>query len=176
MAIGNIWTLTPDVVQIMYDAIDDMIFNWGKDCQLIFPGPIIPCNNCVFDSIGRRNMNAYRTGGPIPFGQGQVCPVCNGKGTINAPEVTKIIHMVLRWNPAHFAIANRQTDIQMPFGIIETEGWIKDVPDILQSRVMIAQLPLQPIINARFELFSQPVDPHTFSQGQSFVAHWKRLG
>jgi hypothetical protein len=167
--------LTPDLVQIMRDGIDDIIQSFGRDCQLVFPGTgIVQCNNCVWDSMTRKSRNIYRTGGPIPFGQGSVCPVCGGKGTITQPEQYKTIHMVLRWNPSDFVLL--PGNIEVPFSIVETEGWIRDLPAVLQSRVMIAEIPLAPIIRARFELSGEPVDTNSISEGQTFTAHWKRRG
>jgi hypothetical protein len=41
---------------------------------------------------------------------------------------------------------------------------------------MIAEIPLAPIIRARFELSGEPVDTNSISEGQTFTAHWKRRG
>jgi hypothetical protein len=82
--------------------------------------------------------------------------------------------MVLRWNPSDFVLL--PGNIEVPFSIVETEGWIRDLPAVLQSRVMIAEIPLAPIIRARFELSGEPVDTNSISEGQTFTAHWKRRG
>jgi hypothetical protein len=175
MAIGNILTLTPDLVQIMADSIDDMINNFGKTCSLVFPGRgAVPCNNCVYDSMRRRSTNVYKTGGPIPFGQGNVCPVCGGKGLIASSEHTRPIKMIMRWNPGDFTLL--PGNIEVPFSIVETEGWMFDLPDVLQSRVMIAELPIEGRLKARFELSGEPTDVNSISQGQTWTAHWKRKG
>ena len=38
------------------------------------------CSNCVYDPIGRKSSNKFQTGGPVPFRNGGVCPVCSGNG------------------------------------------------------------------------------------------------
>jgi hypothetical protein len=177
MTIGNFIdpTTWSNIQSLMTDAIDDMIQNFGKDCILIFPGSKqISCINCVQDSWTKRGMNVYLSGGPVPFGQNQSCPVCGGKGLMQSLPKTQTVHMVLNWSPSDFNML--PTNIESSYSMVETEGWMKDLPAILQARVMIAEVPLIPIIKARFELSGEPIDPHGIKQGYCFTARWKRKG
>lgn len=153
----------------------DLINGFGKDCQLVFPGsPMQPCNNCVLDSFTKKSTNVYLTGGPQPFMQGTLCPVCGGKGMRQAPAVTQTIRMIVRWNPSDFKVL--PGNIEMPFGEIETEGLMVNLPLVQQSRVMYVDLPVMPVIRARYELSGQPADVHELSPNTTFVVHWKRKG
>jgi hypothetical protein len=41
---------------------------------------------------------------------------------------------------------------------------------------MIAELPIEGKLKARFELSGEPTDVNSISQGQTWTAHWKRRG
>ena len=171
---GNFLVMDPAWITMFSDAMDDMLVAWGKQCKLIFPSIQTECVNCVWDSMTRRSMNIYRTGGPIPFGQGNLCSVCGGKGVSFKPEYTENITMILRWNPANFII--KPGNISVPNGFVETDGLISDLPKILQSRVMIAEIPFEPIVRARFILSGEPIDAYSIVQGKCFTALWERKG
>lgn len=177
MTIGNIITLTDEEKGIMSDAIDDMIANWGKDCKLIYPARQAPCNNCNLVQTpggGFRSLNTYKPGGPVPFRDGTLCPVCGGKALRTLPEVTEVIKLLCRWNPSQFILL--AGNIQVPFSVVETEGYLSDWPKVQQARVIILELPIQPIIRARFELAGEGVDVNSIVQGKTFTCHWNRRG
>jgi hypothetical protein len=175
MVIGNVFTLTPDLKQFMADAMDDGIANFGKTCLLVYPQRATQCPNCVWDSLAKKSKNIYKPGGPIPFTTG-LCPVCGGNGLINEVSKTVPIKMIVEWNPKSFLYLIPTNTIQMPYGSCETLGYMSDIPSILQSRVMYVELPIVPIIRGRFELASEPTDPHSIAQGLFFRTAWKRIG
>ena len=71
----------PDSVYAKFnEAVDAMISEFGVACTLVYPAKRVACSNCITDTIGRRSGNRYRTGGPIPFARGMVCPYCGGSG------------------------------------------------------------------------------------------------
>ncbi len=176
--IGNILVLTSDEIGIMSDGIDDMIANFGKDCLLVYPGKKTPCNNCILaptqGGTGFRSTNKYKPGGPIPFPEGTLCPVCGGQGIFALPEKTDIIKLLCRWNPADFMIITGS--INVPYSVVETEGLLVDWPKVQQARIMFIELPIQPYIRARFELAGEPVDVNAIAQAKTFTCHWTRRG
>jgi hypothetical protein len=175
MSANDIYVESPDEIQIMSDSIDAMFNAWGKYCSLIFASSgLVQCPNCLWDSSNQRSANVYKPGGPVPFQTG-ICPVCNGRGRVVQQERTKTIRLMIRWNPSEF-IMMPNINITVPNGLIETEGKIADLPDVLKSRILIAELPLVPILRARFELSGEPVDPNSIAQGKTFLCHWKRQG
>jgi hypothetical protein len=175
MLIGNTPLLTPDLVQIMSDGIDDMLASFGKDCKLVFSGTSLQfCPNCVYDSMAHRSTNVYKPGGPKPFGRGQVCPVCGGAGTVGPAERYQNLRLICRWNPKNFLLPS--PNIQVPYSVVETEGEITDLPAVLQSRVILIEVPIQPYVHARFELQGEPVDVNSLVQAKTFVCQWNRKG
>ena len=62
------------------DNIDAVIDTFGKTCRVYYPPKQISCVNCILDPIGNKSANRYLHGGPIPFRNGALCPVCNGVG------------------------------------------------------------------------------------------------
>jgi hypothetical protein len=52
----------------------------GIDCELIYPTQDTECVNCYFDTDTKRSSNTYRVGGPSPFENFTICPVCGGTG------------------------------------------------------------------------------------------------
>jgi hypothetical protein len=175
MLIGTTPLLTPDLAQLMSDGIDDMLASFGKLCKLVFAGTSLQfCSNCVYDSMAHRSTNVYKPGGPKPFGRGQICPVCNGAGTVGPAERYQDVKLICRWNPSDFILL--PGNIQVPFSVVETEGSINDLPAVLQSRVILIEIPIQPFIHARFELQGEPVDVNSIVQGKTFVCHWNRKG
>jgi hypothetical protein len=174
----SIFTLTDDEVQIMADAIDTLMENTGKNCQLIYQGRRTPCNNCNLAQTSGgtlRSLNTYKAGGPRPFPNGSVCPVCQGTAYLALPERTENIRLLLRWNPANFMMLPGTT-LEVPYSVVESEGYITDWPKVQQARVMIIELPIAPYIKARFELSGEPTDVNSIKQGYTFTCHWKRAG
>ena len=171
---GKIFTLTPDIKKIAQDAIDDLIDQLGKDCLLVYSSVKADCPNCLYDPITKRSTGRYKLGGPRPFPNGQICPVCRGTGQLES-ESTEIIRMLCQWNPARFTSLSDAT-IQIPNSIVQTKGYIWDLPKILRARTIILQLPIEPYIRYRFQLWGEPIDSSNIIQSRYFVATWKRMG
>lgn len=52
----------------------------GATCTLVSPAKDSECPNCLFDPTTKRSANIYRSGGPYPFSNHTVCPLCDGEG------------------------------------------------------------------------------------------------
>ena len=114
---AKIFTLSNDIKQIAQNAIDDLIDQLGKDCLLSYPPFPELCNNCILDPIGNKSSNHWTNGGPIPFPNGGICPLCNGDG-YHYKEVTKSIKLLISNSPS-------QWFVKMPAGIQVPAGSIK---------------------------------------------------
>ncbi len=170
---GKLFTITEEIRDIARDGIDDMIDQLGKDCKLVYPSVKTDCPNCVFDPTTNRSTGRYKTGGPRPFPNGTICPVCRGAGRLDSTE-TDIIRMLCKWNPKEFIpLAG---SLQLPNSIVRTKGYITDLPKVLRSKKMILQLPIEPYIRYTFDLQGEPIDAGNIVQGRYFIAIWKRAG
>lgn len=170
---GKIFTITDEIRTIASNAIDDLIDQLGKDCRLLYPSVKIDCPNCIFDPTTNRSSGRYQTDGPRPFSQGTICPVCRGNGLLDS-EHTETIRMLCTWNPKEFTLL--AGNIQVPYSMVQTKGYLTDLPKILQSRKMTLELPIEPYIRYNFDLWGEPIDQGNIIQGRYFVAVWKRSG
>ena len=99
---------------------DDFIsINFGVDCKLIYPPKQIVCTDCVQDSIGLKNANRYRHGGPAPT-TFPGCSSCAGSG-YKEEEVSEVIKMRVNGDPASWI---GPKDIKAPTGRLQLIGFI----------------------------------------------------
>ncbi len=171
---AKIFTLSNDIKQIAQNAIDDLIDQLGKDCLLSYPPFPELCNNCILDPIGNKSSNHWTNGGPIPFPNGGICPLCNGDG-YHYKEVTKSIKLLISNSPSQWFV-KMPAGIQVPAGSIQTKGYVTDLPDVLQSRRLILQVSLEPMVRFTYELAGEPIDQGNIIQNRYWVAVWNRVG
>lgn len=171
---AKIFSLTDDIKQIAEFAIDDLIDQLGKTCRLIYPPIASPCVNCLFDPIGNKSSNTWTNGGPIPFENGSTCPMCDGSG-LHFNSMTKDIKVLVANSPKDF-FQKLPAHIQLPDGSIQTKGYMKDLPDVLQTRKMVFQLDIEGLIKYTYELLGEPIDQGNIVQGKYWVANWTRVG
>lgn len=170
---GKIFTITEDIRTIAQNAIDDIIDQLGKDCLLLYPSVRTDCPNCIFDPTTQRSSGVFKTGGPRPFPRGMICPVCHGTGNLGN-EATEPVRMLCQWNPKQFTL--EAGNIQVPNSVVETKGYLSDLPKILASRKMLLQIPIEPFMRYHFELWGEPIDRGNIIQNRYFYALWKRVG
>lgn len=149
----------------------------GKDCLLIFDPKRVRCSNCVYDSLNKCSANRYLPGGPQPFPLNSLCPICNGKGTLDTP-VTKPIVLLLNWAPKTWlAMPNMDmanVNIEVPGGACQAKGFMTDLPNVLQSRKMVIETAITGIKQYIYVLAGEPIDPSNIVQGRYFMSIWKR--
>ena len=122
-----IFTIDSQLIQTYQDSIDTIINELGKNCILYFPPKVVTCYNCVYDPIGQKSSNVYLNGGPAPFANGAICPLCGGDGNI-ASEQNRVIKMTLKWNPKDFK--NYNISINHPSNICKTKTFLTYLSDI----------------------------------------------
>lgn len=171
---GNpLFTLSADVIGIAQQAVTDLVNNLGKDCTLYYPPRAMPCTNCV-PGPGNAPSVRWRSGGPTPFPDGSLCPLCNGKNQL-FEEITEPIKMLCAWSPKDWYVPAAR-NVQVPEGRIQTKGFMADLPKVLRAQQMVVESALTPYLKCRFRLAGEPIDPSNIVQGQFFVALWDRAG
>lgn len=171
---GELFTLTPAIKGVVRQALDDLITELGKNCLLVYPPLMTPCVNCVVDPIGQKSSGRWTSGGPMPFAEGFVCPMCNGEG-FRADVVTETIKMGVAVNPAQF-YRKPARGVVIPAGTIQTKAYFTDLGKILRAREMILQPELGDVARWRYALDGDPVDVSNIIQGRYVIATWKRAG
>lgn len=171
---GTLFTLTPGVKGIITTALDDLITELGKDCVLIYPSRWTSCVNCIFDPAANASANRYRPGGPIPFLDGTLCPVCAGKGKAEQ-EVSETIRMLCAWQPKDFYLPISESDLRVPGGLIQTKFYLKDRPKVVRADHCVFESAIEPSVRMTYRLDGDPADVSNIIQGRYCVATWRRV-
>lgn len=110
----------------------------GQVCQLIYPQTTITeCPNCIFDQSTGMSSNIYKDGGPYPFTNHTVCPMCNGIGRSSA-EVTEDIRLRVYWQKSDWQKILGKEVFQDPRNYVMVIGYMTDLPKLEQAnRVLV---------------------------------------
>jgi hypothetical protein len=127
------------------------------------------CPNCLFDNIGRKSANRYKSGGPISFGQGQICPVCVGVGQI-FNEQKETINLAVVTDYSRFLNVNQ---INIPSGHIQTYCSISNYVKIKTANYIIVDTNLNDELNNKF---FRVADPQPIGLGTSdyLLTTWRK--
>ena len=165
--------ITPEFKQLYKDAITALL----EDTALTVPCTFVygdtkftQCPNCEFDAIGNKSANIYKGGGPIAFVQGNICPVCNGKGR-KPTESTETVYLMVLWNYKDWINWDYRT--QAPDGMIQTICSISLLPKIKQAKKIIVDGQLVGL--ARHE-FIRHQEPNPLGFNDNFISTmWKKV-
>lgn len=100
------------------NAIDHLISQQGLAVPCLLEYDSLKkdlCPNCIFDPILNRSSNVFKHGGPAPFSENSICPVCIGNGIIDmSKKETVYLALIfnskywLNWNSNSVNIANNK--------------------------------------------------------------------
>lgn len=149
----------------------------GKHCDLLFEPRRVRCPNCYWSAAEGRSSNHYKPGGPQPFPDGGLCPVCVGKGVLLTP-VRQDIVLLCNWNPRTWValpgMNPANVNVEVPGGMLQAKGFMKDLPRVLQARKMVVQKPIEGINQYVYALDGEPIDPGNILPGRYFLSMWRR--
>lgn len=111
------------------------------------------CPNCIFDPGLKKSSNKYKTGGPINFTLGTICPYCNGIGYYGETDIETIYLAIIadqkKW-------INPPTNIAIPDGSIQAIGKKIYLSDINRCKDMTV-IYSTTTTNPTFTLLTAPV-------------------
>ena len=125
------------VKQLYINAIDSLLYDDSctRPCRIIYTGSkFVDCPNCAFDPIGRKSSNRFQSGGPMPFPQGSICPMCGGAGKRQDVSQTELIDLMVIWDSnawvrlgggGETASRSAHTPNQLAQTISRVETWAK---------------------------------------------------
>lgn len=131
-------------------------------------------NNCIADPIGNKSSNRWKTGGPIPFANGSICPLCSGDGK-RAEDTYDTIKLLCNWEPKKFWNPVPSLNLRKGKGILQTKGFISDMPKILKADHLIFQTSMEPYLDNKYKLISEPGDRSNIIQNRYFVCTWEQI-
>lgn len=175
---GKVFSIDNDTKQIVQDVLDDLLVEgsqggFGKRCLLVYPPRAVPCSNCLPDPVTGKKRFTYRTGGPVPFPNGMACPLCNADG-MRHEEASEEIVLKLTWEPKFFTLPIKNLDLSVPNSVVETKGYLSDLPKLLRVDHLVADLPIAPFIRQKFRLHGEPGVPGNIVQARYVQAVWVR--
>lgn len=154
--------ITDSIREIYYQSLLSLIETMGRVVTIYYPGIQEDCENCVYDPIGKKSSNRYRTGGPIPFATGFPCPVCNSEGK-RQKIVTENGKFLCNWNlndnfgnDYYINIGN----VRLPKGFCLLRGKIEYLTKFRACDYFI----IQGFEGYRFKVASEPTDPGSIVQ------------
>lgn len=155
-------SLPADVKKFIEDSQTDMLDPsiFGKQCLLRLPPIVSNCPNCLPDSAGSKSSNIYLTGGPQPFVNGQICPVCLGNYSIESDNNTTI------YGSLEFKFDNflpiLKLNVRHPQNSIQIRTYSSHITDI-KNCLLLETLIDVPNGNYQYKLLGEPIIPSKFT-------------
>jgi hypothetical protein len=182
--VGKLIDIPPDIIQAASDGFDDLIDYFGKPCKMIYASAQQTCPNCIVNPETGDSTNKYNGTGPEPFPDGQICPICEGKGKITAGGGYDIIQMSLDWNPRTWFEAPwihlTQGDtgagpspLRVSGAAVQSKGYMTDLPKVLAAESAILDINDQYFTN-NFTLLGEPWSPGSIVKERYFYALWQK--
>ena len=155
----------------VFDKLNEAILLFNRTCTLVYPEKQERCSNCFTNTIGGRSVNSYRSGGPIAFNRGTLCPLCGGKG-VKEVESTASVELRVYYNRRDFIDVGFEADV--PNNIIQTVGLMSDYAKITKAKELL--VPVGAYNQGRYKRLSEPF-PQGFKQNptQYIVIFWERV-
>tara|TARA_R100000008_G_C3584317_1_gene170969 strand:+ start:1195 stop:1686 length:492 start_codon:yes stop_codon:yes gene_type:complete len=155
----------------VFNKLNEAILLFNRTCTLVYPEKKERCINCFTNTIGGRSVNSYRSGGPVSFNRGSLCPLCGGEGFKNV-EFTKDVELRVYYNRKEFIDVGVEADI--PSNVIQTVGLMSDYADIMKAKELLVSVGSQN--QGRYKRISEPY-PQGFKQNptQYVVIFWERV-
>lgn len=159
--------------------------NAGSNCVLVLPPKRNECPNCIVNTISGVSASRYKSGGPRPFQNGQICPWCQSKGYIES-NYESSIKILIDWEPKESKDAltyynSRQSNssvetLLFPAGIIKVQGFISDLKTMKQA----VEIKINDGVATnngywRYVKYGEPI-PYSLEHNDFFSCILKRVG
>jgi hypothetical protein len=158
-------------------AIDTLLHQTGLSvpCTLKFSSPIQTnklCNNCVFNNSSNASANVYLTGGPEPFPDGSICPVCMGKGFSIVDTSQETVNMMVIFDSKYFMNWSSQA-VAIPNNMAQSICCISLYPKIKNAYEAVLNSDL---LDISMQTYERTGDPQPMGLGRSkyLLTTWKK--
>lgn len=129
------------------------------------------CPNCIYDVGLKKSSGKYKSGGPIPFALGKICPYCNGVGSYGLVH-SSTGYLAIIWNYKKWI--NPPPAIDNPEGYIQTichRDYLSSIRQCKDMTVIYNSEGSNPI----FQLYGEP-NPAGLGDNEYLFCMWKKIG
>jgi hypothetical protein len=161
----------PDLQSVFNQQLDFFLSSAGLStpCLLNLGTNASECPNCIYDNILKKSSNIYKTGGPVNFTRGSICPFCRGSGQQGSAK-TVTIQMAILWDYKSWII--KPINLENPDGFVQSICHKSYTPSILQCSDMTVLNTNQN--NPVFSLFTEPT-PAGLGDQNYIISQWKKI-
>jgi len=154
--------------------IDSILANTGLSTECEFNFGIskkLMCPNCIYDVSLKKSSGKYKSGGPISFSLGKICPYCNGVGFYG--EITSSIgYLAIIWDYKKWI--NPPPNINNPEGFIQTicdKTYLSSIKQCKDITVIYNSEGSNPV----FRLYGEP-NPAGLGDNNYLFCMWEKIG
>lgn len=128
------------------------------------------CPNCIYDPNLKKSSGKYKSGGPINFTLGMLCPYCHGIG-FTGEENSETIYMAIIWDYKNWITT--PDNIENPNGMVQAIGRKSDLALIRRAKDMTIVYPFEDRNYPRFQLYAEPT-PCGLGDNNYIISLWKK--
>lgn len=162
----------PNLQQIFNQQLDYYLSNSGLSTPCLLnlgANNLSECPNCIYDNILKKSSNVYKSGGPIAFSEGNICPYCRGSGQSgSAQSIT--INMAVLWDYKSWII--KPINLENPTGFIQTICHRSHKAVILQSQDLTV---LNTDQNSPIFILDSEPTPAGLGDQNYIISQWKKI-
>lgn len=159
----------------IYKTYINELFRSGSlslPCKLIYDASkFTECINCEVDPISHKSSGIWKTGGPIQFTDGQICPYCRGLGG-SYSEASDTINLLVLFDYKYWV--NFNSKIHSPDGLVQTISKLEDYSKIKSCNRIIIDTNIQNYTESYYQRNSEP-EPAGFGDSAYFFTYWKKI-
>jgi len=166
--------ITNDLKNLYKSMIDELLRSGSLSlpCKLIYEASFFnKCLNCNYDPISNKSSNTYKSGGPLVFADGQICPYCRGLGG-TYDQAYDIRDLLVIFDYKYWV--NFNSKIHSPDGLIQTISKLEDYPKINTCNKLIVDTNIQNYTESYYQRNSEP-QPAGFGESSYFFTYWKKI-
>jgi hypothetical protein len=166
--------ITTDLKNLYKSMIDELLRanSLSLPCKLIYDSSVFTeCTNCEIDPISHKSSNVYKSGGPLAFANGQICPYCRGLGGIYTNS-SEILDMLVLFDYKYWL--NFNSKIHSPDGLVHTICKTVDFPKISKCNKIIIDTNIVNYTESLFQRNSEP-QPAGFGESSYIFTFWKKI-
>lgn len=166
--------ITDNLKNLYKSFIDEMLRSGSLSvpCKLIYEGSSFSeCSNCIIDPITHKSSNTYKSGGPLQFVNGQICPYCRGLGGVYT-EDNDTINLLAIFDFKSWIGFNSK--VHSPEGMVQTISKLEDYHKIKSCNKIIIDTNIQNYTEAYYSRNSDP-QPVGLGDNSYNFTFWKKI-